>query len=65
MPSIIVSETDGTFKAERWLSGKVYSFQEILEVCYTRQCYIDRWKELTGFDHSPWVVMPKRKEWKP
>lgn len=56
MPHIIVSEADGTFEVERWIDGKPYDFQEILEVCWKRQNYIDRWKALTGFDFSPWVV---------
>lgn len=56
MAWIHVTEADGTFRRVDWIAGKVYDFQEILEICWLRQQYIDEFKKLTGLRHGPWVV---------
>lgn len=58
MPRMIVSEADGTFELEKWRSGHVYTFQEILELCWKRQNYIDSFKKLSG-GISPFLVIPR------
>lgn len=57
MNTFLISESDGTFDYGRWISGKIYDLQEILELAFKRQQYCDRFKALTGLA-SPWVMVP-------
>lgn len=54
---IVVSEAEGAFRGADWTSGKVYDLQEVLEICWLRQEYIDEFKRVSGLPHGPWVVI--------